>query len=103
MESVYEVLLARELSQAGISVQRQVVIPICYNGISFDEGFRADLILESKVILELKSVEHINPAYKKQLLTYLKLSGLKLGLLLNFGEALMKDGITRIINGHINE
>ena len=103
LESVYEVLLARELSQAGISVQRQVVIPICYNGISFDEGFRADLILESKVILELKSVEHINPAYKKQLLTYLKLSGLKLGLLLNFGEALMKDGITRIINGHINE
>jgi GxxExxY protein len=76
-------------------------MPIEYRNIKFDEGFRADLIIENKVILELKSVERINPAHKKQLLTYLKLSGLKVGYLLNFGEALMKDGITRIINGQL--
>ena len=82
-------------------MKRQVVIPIQYKNIQFDEGFRADLIVDEKVILELKSVERTNPAHKKQLLTYLKLSGLKVGYLLNFGEALMKDGITRIINGQI--
>jgi GxxExxY protein len=98
LESVYEVLLAHNLQQAGLEVQRQVIMPIEYRNIKFDEGFRADLIIEGKVILELKSVERINPAHKKQLLTYLKLSGLKIGYLLNFGEALMKDGITRIIN-----
>jgi GxxExxY protein len=101
LESVYEVLLAQALEEAGLNVQRQVIIPIKYNSIQFDEGFRADLIIEEKVILELKSVERSNPAHKKQLLTYLKLSNLKLGYLLNFGEALMKDGITRIINGII--
>jgi len=80
-------------------VERQVVIPIEFEGISFNEGFRADLIVEKKVIVELKSVEKINPSHKKQLLTYLKLTGLKLGYLLNFGDVLMKNGISRTING----
>ena len=70
-----------------------------YDGIKFDEGFRADIIIENKVILELKSVESVTKAHKKQVLTYLRLTGCKLGYLLNFGENLMKDGITRIVNG----
>jgi GxxExxY protein len=74
-------------------------VPIEYRGLKFDEGFRADIIIEGKVILELKSVEAVSNAHKKQLLTCLKLTGTKLGFLLNFGEALMKDGITRIVNG----
>jgi len=98
LETVYEVLLAHVLRQRGLAVERQIPIPIEYRGIRFDEGFRADIIIEGKVILELKSVEMVNNAHKKQLLTYLRLTGLKLGYLLNFGEALMKDGITRIVN-----
>jgi len=74
-------------------------MPIRYKNLEFDEGFRADLIVEDKVILELKSVDKVSIVHKKQLLTYLKLSGLKLGLLLNFGESLMRKGITRIANG----
>ena len=74
-------------------------MPIRYRGIEFREGFRADVIVEGKVILELKCVESVNNAHKKQLLTYLRLTGMKLGLLLNFGEHLMKSGITRIVNG----
>jgi GxxExxY protein len=70
-------------------------------GETFNEGFRADLIIEGKVIIELKSIERVTPAHKKQLLTYLRLTGLKLGYLLNFGEALLRDGITRTINGSI--
>jgi GxxExxY protein len=101
LETVYEVLMAHSLEESGLRVQRQVIMPIQYHNIKFDEGFRADLIIQKKVILELKSVERINPAHKKQLLTYLKLSGHKVGYLLNFGEALMKDGITRIINGQL--
>ncbi len=98
LESVYEVILARELERQGLRSERQVPVPIEYNGVRFDEGFRADILVEGKVILELKSVETISNAHKKQLLTYLKLTGMKLGYLLNFGEALMKDGITRIVN-----
>ena len=101
LENVYEVVLARELTQKGLNAQRQVSVSIEYQGIKFDEGFRADIIVEEKVILEIKSVERINNAHKKQLLTYLKLTGIKLGYLLNFGEALMKDGITRTINGYL--
>lgn len=101
LESVYEVLLAHLLEKAGLRVRRQVPIPIEFEGIHFDEGFRADLVVEDKVIIELKSVESVSRAHKKQVLTYLKLSGLKLGYLLNFGEAVMKDGIHRIINGTI--
>lgn len=99
LETVYEVILTRELKNRGLSVKRQQSIPIEYAGLKFDEGFRADIIVEGKVIVELKSVETINSVYKKQLLTYLKLTGMKLGYLLNFGETLMKGGITRIVNG----
>ncbi len=99
LETVYEVVLADELMRRGLVVERQVSVAIECRGRRFDEGFRADIIVESKVILELKSVEKTNPAHKKQLLTYLRLSGLKLGYLLNFGEAFLKDGITRIVNG----
>lgn len=102
LESVYETLLAHRLELAGLRVERQVRIPIRFDGIEFDEGFRADLIVECKVLLELKSVEHVSNAHKKQVLTYLKLTGLKLGYLLNFGAALMKDGITRTLNGRLD-
>ena len=101
LESVYEVILAHELEKCGLVVERQATIPIEYHGISFPEGFRADIVVDGKVIIEVKSVESINRAHKKQLLTYLRLTGYKLGYLLNFGEALMKDGISRIINGEI--
>ena len=99
LETVYEVVLVRELEVRGLEVRRQVIVPIEYQGIKFDEGFRADIIVEGKVILELKSVERVTPAHKKQILTYLRLTGCKLGYLLNFGEALMKDGITCCVNG----
>ena len=101
LETVYEAVLVRELERAGLSVQRQVSVPINFDGLVFDEGFRADIIVSNKVILELKSIENILPVHKKQLLTYLKLTGLKLGYLLNFGDELMKNGITRIINGQL--
>ncbi|MBM4456841.1 MAG: GxxExxY protein [Chloroflexi bacterium] len=101
LETVYEALLAHDLQEAGLAVRRQVAIPIKFHGMQFDEGFRADLIVEDKVIVELKSVESLNNAHKKQVLTYLKLTGMKLGFLLNFGEAVMKNGIHRIINGTI--
>jgi len=98
LESVYEAVLGYELEQSGLAVDRQVPIPIVYSGIKFDEGFRADLLVEGKVIVELKSVEKVAPVHKKQLLTYLRLSNKRLGLLINFGEALIKQGITRIVN-----
>jgi len=101
LETVYEVTLARALERRGLAVQRQVAVPIEYQGETFSEGFRADLIVEGLVIVELKSIERVTPAHKKQLLTYLRLTGLKLGYLLNFGEALMRDGITRTINSSI--
>lgn len=101
LETVYEVILANQLRQRGLQVDRQSPIPIEYRGIKFNEGFRADLIVENKVIIELKCVEKLNNAHKKQLLTYLKLSGLHLGYLLNFSEPLMKDGITRTVNRFI--
>ncbi len=101
LETVYEVILARQLEKRGLTVQRQVPVPIEFDGEKFDEGFRADLIVENKVIVELKSVEKTNPAHKKQVLSYLRLTGKKLGYLLNFGEAWMKDGITRTINGQL--
>ena len=100
-ESVYEVLLVHLLQEAGLKVERQVPIPIQFRGIQFDEGFRADIVVEDKVILELKSIESVSKAHKKQVLTYLKLTGKKLGYLLNFGEGMMKDGISRIMNGQI--
>jgi GxxExxY protein len=101
LETVYEVTLARALERRGLAVQRQIAVPIEYQGETFSEGFRADLIVEELVIVELKSIERVTPAHKKQLLTYLRLTDLKLGYLLNFGEALLRDGITRTINGSI--
>ena len=102
LESVYEATLSRRLVKRGLRVQRQVSIPIEFDGERFDEGFRADIIVEGKVILELKSVEKLNPVHKKQLLTYLKLTEMKLGFVLNFGEVLMKTGIVRTVNGHLD-
>ena len=99
LESVYEVVLAQELQKRGLKVRRQVPVAITYEGITFDEGFRADLVIEDCVLVELKSVEKSSPVHAKQVLTYLRLTDMKLGFLLNFGEALMKDGINRIVNG----
>ncbi len=101
LESVYETILYHGLAERGLKVQKQVSIPIKFNNIEFEEGFRADLIIENKVIIELKSVERIINVHKKQLLTYLKLSNLKLGYLINFNEALLINGVTRIINGKL--
>ncbi len=103
LETVYEVLLAHLLQEAGLKIERQIPVPIQFLGIQFDEGFRADIIVEDKVILELKSVESVSKAHKKQVLTYLKLTGKKLGYLLNFGEGVMKDGISRVLNGPIKQ
>ena len=102
LESVYEVVLMKLLTQKGLSVQRQVSVPIEFEGERFDEGFRVDLFIEGKVIIEIKSVEKISPVHNKQLLTYLKLTNTKVGYLLNFGAALMKEGIVRIINGNLD-
>ena len=98
LESVYEVVLAHEIEKRGLAFERQVSIPIQYDGLAFDEGFRADMVVEDSVILELKSVESVAPVHKKQLLTYLRLSDKRLGLLLNFGAPLRKKGIFRIVN-----
>jgi GxxExxY protein len=91
-------VLAYELKKRGLNVVRQQPIPVVYDELHFDEGFRADLIVNDLVIIELKSVEKIHPVHKKQLLTYLRLADRRLGLLINFGEALIKDGISRIAN-----
>jgi GxxExxY protein len=99
LESVYEIILVDELQRRGLSAERQRPIEVVYKGRTFDEGFRADLVINGKVIVELKSVEMVKDVHKKQLLTYLKLAGMKLGLLINFGDALIKNGITRVVNG----
>ena len=99
LESVYEVVLVHELRQRGLKVERQFPIPVVYEDLNFDEGFRADIVVEGLVIIELKSVEQIHPVHKKQLLTYLRLADMRLGYLINFGAALIKDGITRVSNG----
>ena len=99
LESVYEAVLSRELEGRGLQVARQVPIAIAYQGMRFDEGFRADLVVDGRVIIELKSVSEITRAHKKQLLTYMRLGGFRLGFLLNFGVALMRDGIFRVVDG----
>jgi len=98
LESVYETVLAYELKKRGLKVKRQVPVAIVFDGIKFDEGFRADLIVEEKIIVELKSVEKVMPVHKKQLLTYLRLADKRLGLLINFGSELIRDGISRVVN-----
>jgi len=99
LETVYETVLFHELVDRGLHVERQKPMSITFNGIKFDEGFRADLVVEEKVIVELKSVEKVVRAHKKQLLTYIRLTGMRIGLLINFGEYLLKDGVSRIVNG----
>jgi GxxExxY protein len=98
LESVYEEILFHELKKHNLYIERQKGIPLIWDGIRLDLGFRADLIIENKVIIEVKSIETIAPVHWKQVLTYLKLTGLKLGLLINFNEALIKEGISRIVN-----
>jgi len=99
LESIYEKCLAYELEKRGLKVKRQIPIQIKYENITFDEGFRADLLVENKVIVELKSKEQIVRNDKKQTLSYLRLANKKLGFLINFGEERIKDGITRLVNG----
>jgi GxxExxY protein len=103
LESVYEVVLAHELKKSGLVVERQKPMPIIYDGKRFDEAYRADLLINSKVVVELKSVEALTPVHAKQVLTQLRMSNLKLGLLINFGEAHLKNGIKRLINGQLEE
>lgn len=98
LESVYEEILYHELINQGLKVKRQKAIPVIWKDIKMEIGFRADLIVENKIIIELKSVETIAPVHPKQLLTYLRITGIKLGLLINFNEKLIKDGIKRIVN-----
>lgn len=98
LESVYEEILFYELTQKGLHVERQKAIPVFWKEQKMDIGFRADLIVERKVIIELKSVDVLAPVHPKQLLTYMKITGIKLGLLINFNEKLIKNGITRIVN-----
>ena len=99
LESVYEVVLAYELEKRGLHTVRQQAVPIVYQGIRIEMGFRADLIIEDQVIVEIKSVDAVAHVHKKQLLTHLRLADKRLGLLINFNVALIKDGITRIVNG----
>jgi len=100
LESVYEVVLAKLLTDCGFCLERQKAAPIIFNGLRFEEGFRADLLVEGKLLVEIKSVENLAPVHGKQLLTYLRLLNLRLGLLMNFGSAIFKNGIKRIVNNH---
>jgi len=97
-ESVYEEILVHELIKKKLGVLRQHPIPVVWEGLKLNQGFRADVIVENKVIIEIKSIEQIAPVHQKQLLTYLKLTNMKLGLLINFNNALIRDGIQRIVN-----
>ena len=97
-ESVYEEVLCYELSKRKIPFKRQQIIPVTWKDIVMEKGFVADIVVDNSIIIEIKSIENLAPVHKKQLLTYLKLSGLKLGLLINFNETLIKNGITRIVN-----
>ncbi len=99
LESVYEAALAYELAKRGLNVERQKPLPVVYENVRLEEGFRADLVVSDLVIVELKSVEAVAPVHKKPLLTYLRLSYKRLGLLINFGEARIKNGISRVVNG----
>lgn len=98
LESVYEVTMAYELARRGLRILRQHPVPVVYNNVHLGEGFRADLLVEHKVIVELKSIDAVAPVHKKQVLTYLKLADKHLGLLINFNTDLIKDGITRLVN-----
>lgn len=103
LESVYEAVLAKRIQDRGLFVERQSPIRFVVDEIVFEEGFRADLLVERKLIVEVKSVSVLAPVHSKQLLTYLRLSGCKLGLLINFGSDVLKSGIKRVINGSLDE
>jgi len=103
LESVYEALMAHELNRRGLLFVRQQPVPVVYDGIRLETGFRADLIVEDRVVVEIKSVDVLAPVHKKQLLTYLRLTGKRLGLLINFDTVLIKDGIARVVNGLLEE
>lgn len=100
LESVYEAILASSLTRAGLKVDRQVPIPIEYEDLAFGEGFRADLLVENRLIVEVKSIDRLLPVHGKQVLTYLRLTDRPLGVLLNFGGATFREGIRRIVNNH---
>jgi GxxExxY protein len=100
LESVYEAIMADQLVRRGLNVKRQVPIPIRYDGIELPEGFRADLLIEGVLLVELKSVERLSPLHGKQVLTYLRLLDMPLGLLINFGGETFKEGVKRIVNNH---
>lgn len=100
LESVYEVLMAAALRERGVSAARQVRVPIRYNGVVVDNAFKIDLLVEQKLVIELKSTERDSALYPKQLLTYLRLMDLPLGLLMNFGQETFKQGIKRVVNNH---
>lgn len=100
LESVYEAMLAKLLRDRGLAVARQTIVPIEFAGVRLDEGFRADLVVENALVVELKSVESLAPVHHKQVLTYLRLMHLPLGLLINFGAATFKEGVKRIVNNH---
>ena len=99
LESVYETIMAYELKKRGLRVNRQQAIPVIHEEVRMELGFRADLIVEGKVVVEIKSIEAIGPVHKKQLLTYLRLTDKRLGLLINFQVDLIKNGISRVVNG----
>jgi GxxExxY protein len=99
LESVYQELYVYKLREKGLNVETEVILPVLYEGKIFSSSFRIDILIEKKVVIELKSVENLLPVHKKQVLTYLRLSELRLGLLINFGSALIKNGIERVING----
>jgi len=101
LESVYQELYVYKLRERKLMVETEVNLPVVFEGNKFASTFRIDILIEKKVVIELKSVEHLLPVHKKQLLTYLRLSDLRLGLLINFGSAYIKDGIERIINGKL--
>jgi iron complex transport system substrate-binding protein len=100
LESAYEAVLSHSLARRGLSVERQKPIPIRYEGIILDEGFRADLLVERKLLIELKSAERLAPVHAKQLLTYMRLMNLPVGLLMNFGALTFREGVKRIANNH---
>jgi len=100
LESAYEICLAHELRKRGLNVQTQVMLPIEYDGIQLDAGYRIDLLVEKVVIVELKAVEKMNPIFEAQILSYLKLSNLQVGLLINFHVPRLKDGLKRIVNNY---
>ena len=99
LETVYEEVLSYELKKQGVSFERQLTIPVVYESVKLNTGFRADIIVEKCLILEIKSIEMLAPVHQKQLLTYLRLTNIKLGLLINFNTSLIKDGLQRIVNG----